>query len=318
MDTLHPRLVGQIEEDLSYWPCITKEMINNSLSTGVHLHIKIIDNKLYVLKNNYSYETRNDSVLNVLADVVKYRKVPDCELVIDCQDARYVDLKGIYPAFAMAKSYDSKLILYPDFSFGSWPEVGILPWGKTIEIALQKAREIKWNDKIEKLFFRGANTNPIRVFMERLSLEYPDIIDCRLMTWHKGKGIRLEGSSTYVSIYDHGIYKYLINLPGNTYSSRLKYLFLFFSLVIHIDNGWIEFWYKLLENGKNCLILNVDQIIDIVDIVKYLQIKDREIIEIAKKGTDTIVKYLSYEKVLDYWQLLLIKYSKKLGYKVIL
>lgn len=316
MTNCHPKLIAQIEEDLSHWPSISKEMISDSLSKGFHLHIKIISNTLHILKNIHSYETRNESIVKVLNALIMFRRVPNCELVLDCQDGRWADLEGESPAFVMAKPATSKNILYPDFTFGGWPEVSVLPWPDSIAIAVQKNKSILWDQKIEKLFFRGANTNPIRNSVHLMSQINPDIFDCQLMSWQKTDRLALQGSSTYTPIYDHGRYKYLINLPGNTYSSRLKYLFLFNSLAIHVDNGWIEFWYKLLENENNCLIVNPEQIAILLEKIHILKNNDSQAKRIAEKGTQLILNNLSYETILDYWQLLLTLYSERLDYEI--
>lgn len=45
--------------------------------------------------------------------------------------------------------------------------------------------------------------------------------------------------------------RYLLNLPGNAWSVRLKYLMLCASTVIFPTNGWEEFWYHLLEVSRS-------------------------------------------------------------------
>jgi protein glucosyltransferase len=49
-----------------------------------------------------------------------------------------------------------------------------------------------------------------------------------------------------VKLEDHCKYKYLFNFRGVAASFRFKHLFLCRSLVLHVGNEWMEFFYPLM------------------------------------------------------------------------
>lgn len=50
-----------------------------------------------------------------------------------------------------------------------------------------------------------------------------------------------------ISLVDHCQYKYLFNFRGVAASFRLKHLFLCKSLVYHVGDEWLEFFYPSLK-----------------------------------------------------------------------
>jgi protein glucosyltransferase len=50
-----------------------------------------------------------------------------------------------------------------------------------------------------------------------------------------------------VSLEDHCKYRYLFNFRGVAASFRLKHLFLCRSLVFHVGDEWLEFFYPALH-----------------------------------------------------------------------
>ena len=56
---------------------------------------------------------------------------------------------------------------------------------------------------------------------------------------------------TTLPVVDFCKYQHLLNLPGTSWSSRAKYLFLCRSTVVMPDSEFIEFWYRGLKDGHN-------------------------------------------------------------------
>lgn len=54
-------------------------------------------------------------------------------------------------------------------------------------------------------------------------------------------------NSHFMSVYEHCKYKYLLHIPGNSYSARLKYLLGCGSVVLVMPSEFQEFWYHLMK-----------------------------------------------------------------------
>jgi hypothetical protein len=66
----------------------------------------------------------------------------------------------------------------------------------------------------------------------------------------------VHGTEHFRTLWEHAGCKYLAQLPGNSYSARLKYLLATGSAVIMYQRNptWQEFWYHLLKVGKRCVL----------------------------------------------------------------
>lgn len=121
-----------------------------------------------------------------------------------------------------------------------------------------------------------------------------------------------------MSFEDHCKYKYLFNYRGVAASFRLKHLFLCKSLVFHVGDEWLEFFYPSLKPWVHYIPINpkADQD-EIMKYIKFFKEHDTLAEEIAERGFRHIWDNLSDKDVTCYWEKLLKKYAKLLKYDIV-
>ena len=171
-----------------------------------------------------------------------------------------------------------------------------------------------WNDKAPSLMFRGSSMTGNREIAA--GLEATDVVDVQVWDWVED-AVR----QRFVGLPDHCKSKYLLNWPGNTYSARLKYLLLCGSVVVHSDNGWIEFYYPLLTHGQH--IMKTRSLAEPRDIyhnlkalVQHLRKNPKRSQKIALAGQRFANDVLSPDNIKEYWYKLLQAYSALQAYPV--
>jgi hypothetical protein len=224
--------------------------------------------KITIKNNELSFEnTLHDTRKNIFVDLFNKtkvylngtnRKFSDCIIylyMIDSYNFEFQDL----PFFIVAKPDNKKGILIPDNTFKCHNiDRKCYDWDETKDIVSENCK-IDESKKINKLFFRGANTGEdkhnLRGLLGQESVTN-DIFDVTI-------------GSHQIPLYEFCKYKYLLNLPGHQpWSYRFKYLFLMNALVINVDlrqnygkgkNGtWINFFDSFFEDGKDYVNLVYD------------------------------------------------------------
>ena len=203
------------------------------------------------------------------------------------------------------------VLLHPDHTFTDWNEASTPGWYQQQYLLAEAARAMPWSQKISKLFFAGNVDTGNRHIMRGVDMApYPEF-DIRVWNWKDPNS-----GMTFVKLPEHVKYKYLLNWPGNTYSARLKTLLLCNSTVVHSQiGGWVEFWYHMLEHGKNIVLTKgIEQTGDVTikmhKVVKKLVQNERTAMRIAAAGTELAQTVLSVENVREYWYRLIVAYSK--------
>lgn len=162
--------------------------------------------------------------------------------------------------------------------------------------------------------FRGSNLTGNRFLATNISTSAE--LDIRVWDW-----VQEPRHEHFVGLPQHCRSKYLLNWPGNSYSARLKYLLLCASVVVHSDNGWIEFYYPMLKHGEHFLRvreLNSTQDLDsdLPHLVQQLNARSKRSRQIAKAGQRFATETLSTDNVREYWFRLIKAYSELQRYEV--
>ena len=116
--------------------------------------------------------------------------------------------------------------------------------------------------------------------------------------------------------------KYLLSSPGNSYSAQLKYLLLCGAVVVHSDNGWYEFFYRLLEHQKHYIkiapLTSSNDVYALTDLIKQLQEDKGHTRQIADAGQHFAREVLAHPNIMEYWRRLLREYAQLQTHEVIL
>nr|XP_006001994.1 PREDICTED: protein O-glucosyltransferase 1 isoform X1 [Latimeria chalumnae] len=179
------------------------------------------------------------------------------------------------------------------------------------------AEQWPWQKKISKGFFRGSRTSAERDPLILLSREDPNLVDAEYtknQAWKSEKDTLGKPPAKEISLTDHCKYKYLFNFRGVAASFRFKHLFLCGSLVFHIGDEWLEFFYQQLKPWVHYIPVKQD-LSDVRELLEFVKENDEVAREIAKRGQQFIADNLQMEDVSCYWETLLTSYSKLLVYK---
>eukprot|EP00397_Hematodinium_sp_SG-2012_P039523 GEMP01043165.1.p1 GENE.GEMP01043165.1~~GEMP01043165.1.p1 ORF type:complete len:244 (+),score=23.50 GEMP01043165.1:339-1070(+) len=208
--------------------------------------LQIRGGRIYVRHFFPGYQSRHRATLHALYRVSQRFFLPDSDVIVEVSDG-YV--QPGYPIFRIARPVsDTTGILYPDFTFYSWPESICRERSHAYGDLLSTFDHVPAFDKRNAtLFWRGGLVgNPVRSVAVKLLKDVPGA-DVNFMTWGLVSITGANQAMGCVGLDDHCQYKYLAFLNGNTYSSRLKYELLCGSVVFASPPDWVEWWSEQLK-----------------------------------------------------------------------
>ena len=184
------------------------------------------------------YESRNQSVIDLLMQTNKYNKLPDVQFLVFTND--FINNSNITDKsylFTFCKKYNYKTSLFPNFNFSHWIESNISSYEYIYDSFTNS--NLSWNDKEDIIYWTGSSTNIIRKKIYESSKLYPNF-NINLLDKNK---------SNFIPINESLKYKYLLNMNGYSFGGRLNYLFLTKSCVIILKNNnkeedYEEYFYK--------------------------------------------------------------------------
>lgn len=120
-----------------------------------------------------------------------------------------------------------------------------------------------------------------------------------------------------MSFNDHCKYKYLFNFRGVAASFRLKHILLCKSLIFHVGDEWVEFFYPALKPWIHYIPVSprASQK-QLQELLEFVQAHDDIAKEISMNGFNMIWNNLKMKDVTCYWNKLLKKYASLLRYDV--
>jgi len=259
------------------------------------LLIEIYDNKLSYIEKK-GYESRNQSVIDLLNKVINYKGLPNVQFIIFTND--FIDNKELlkYPyllTFCRNKSYNTNL--FPNFNFNHWYEANISEY----EDMYNKFNEtaIEWNDKSELVFWSGANTNIIREKIYYNSKYRPNYFI----------NMTNVDNNKYLPLDEIKKHKYLLNMDGHSYGGRLNYLFLSQSCVIILkkdnkDLNYEEFFYSKFTPNIDYIEILYNENEDINIILQKIDdnINNLDCYKIAMNGYNKALQIFNINNIYDY------------------
>uniref|UniRef100_G1NNQ3 Glycosyl transferase CAP10 domain-containing protein n=1 Tax=Meleagris gallopavo TaxID=9103 RepID=G1NNQ3_MELGA len=280
---------------------ISKETISDVVSRKLGTHYQIIKNKLY-REHDCMFPAR---ILPVLPTLPSWKSLSI--MVCHFKTAEYNDI--MYPAWTFWEGGPAVWPIYP---------TGLGRWDLMREDLRRSAEKWPWKKKISKGYFRGSRTSSERDPLILLSRENPELVDAEYtknQAWKSEKDTLGKPPAKEIPLVDHCKYKYLFNFRGVAASFRLKHLFLCGSLVFHVGEEWLEFFYQQLKPWVHYIPVKSD-LSDVRELLQFAKENDNIAQEIAERGRRFITEHLQMEDVSCYWEHLLSEYSQTLTYKV--
>ena len=320
---------------------IINNITNYYSNINYGFHAKIVNNQLTIIKDFGSYQSRNKNTILMIKDVLKKYKLPNTEFLVNTDDMLKSDI-DYFPVFTMARRKHQPYLTYPDHTFYKWDEAKTDSWENERKVIMNKCKKI--NKKINKIMFRGANTHYIREYLSKslsrsISKKRLEML-MRIMKKSSLFDIQIvdvnKKNQKFVKLSDHCKWKYLLHIPGISYAARLKYLMMTNSLVFYIHKNteyeYKEFWYSQLHHMGNCIFIRDTNIYNqknramkkdgkwddesnkyivkqIHDYIKLFEKDTKQYHQIIKNG-EILRNTFTYENILEYWYVLIKKYSK--------
>ncbi|XP_020366799.2 protein O-glucosyltransferase 1 isoform X2 [Rhincodon typus] len=313
-----------LEDDLSpFKQGISSDLMADTVSKNVGTHYQIMQNKLY-RQDDCMFPARCSGVEHFILEIID--QLPDMEFVLNVRDYPQVPnwMKPIRPVLSFSKTSEYYDIMYPAWTFWEggpavWPiyPTGLGRWDLMRKELKVSAEKWPWEEKVSKGFFRGSRTSSERDPLILLSREQPLLVDAEYtknQAWKSEKDTLGKPPAKEIPLVDHCKYKYLFNFRGVAASFRFKHLFLCGSLVFHVGNEWLEFFYSQLKPWVHYIPVNQD-LSNVRELLQFVQENDHIAREIAERGRQFILEHLKMEDVSCYWKQLLMRYSKLLLYK---
>ncbi|CAH1984942.1 unnamed protein product [Acanthoscelides obtectus] len=291
---------------------ITKKLLDSVNSKGTKY--QIIDHHLY-REQSCMFPARCAGVEHFLLELLP--KLPDTEFILNPRDWPQIHKNyGLFgPVFSFSKTSQYNDILYPAWAFWEGgPAISLYPrgigrWDQHRNILGTLGNTTKWEDKIAKAFFRGSRTSSERDPLVLLSREKPDLVDAQYtknQAWKSDADTLHAPPAKEVSFEEHCKYKYLFNFRGVAASFRFKHMFLCKSVVFHVGNEWIEFFYPALKPWVHYVPVDSnatkEQLEKLLDFIKE---HDDVAKKIAEDGYNMIWNNLKMKDVSCYWKKLL-------------
>lgn len=254
--------------------------------------------------------------------------LPDFELVLNVRDWPQISKyhSKILPVLSFSKTKEYYDIMYPAWSFWEGgPAIKLYPkglgrWDHQRKILTSAAERWPWEKKERIAFFRGSRTSSERDPLILLSRERPDLVDAaytKNQAWKSKQDTLNAEPAEEVLLEDHCKFRYLFNFRGVAASFRLKHLFLCGSLVFHVGNEWLEFFYRHLKPWVHYVPVEKNaRKEDIKELIEFFNNHDNIAQEIADRGREFILQHLRLSDVKCYWKMLLREYSNLITYKL--
>ncbi len=243
------------------------------------------------------------------------------------------------PSFMMSKNlnspYEKDRLLFPDaFMLRK-------SWSDRYQEIEKANKEYPWQNKIDKIFWRGASTGwdreqPynlngynlnnfdkfVRVKLVMLSKLYPDLIDAEMAFYpqfskdQSGKNLRkildtlFPGEDRAVQAAKHLKYKYLISVDGNTCSwERVPWIMLSNSALVKQETQNIEWFYSALKPYVHYIPVN-ESLTDLFQIIEWMKNHDSEVQKISENAHNFVKNNLKPNDINDHMAIILNEYSK--------
>lgn len=248
--------------------------------------LTIKDNELSI-QDNGGYESRNESTIKLFTMALKSLlpiKLMDQVISINTQD-QPVSHKGQfqqpYKVFSYSTNEDYYDTAIPDFLFDHWKQVGISDYETEVESIKSHGQ---YAPTKQQMFWIGnSNTNKIRsIFLDHYARKYSDLIIGKNTNWISSDGIKLT-SNNFMSLPNHCDYKYLIDLPGNGWSARLKMLMFTNRPLFIVERPWKEYFFNDLKPFVHFIPVN-SNLENLVQMIEWANMNPATCKEIANNA----------------------------------
>ncbi|KAL7287094.1 hypothetical protein TKK_0018714 [Trichogramma kaykai] len=314
---------SQILRDLKLFPSVDFEIYRSKIISrfnqphGVSLcHYVIKNNKIHrqCFGEHVGFKTFVD---DILLSITRKLFLPDVEFFMNLGDWPLV-LKNteLLPIFSWCGSVDSNDIILPTYDLAK-SSVEAMSSVILDMLSVQASSKTVWEKKIEKVFWRGRDSNRARLILIDLSRKHPNLFNAALTNFFffTKEAEKYGPTQKHVSFFDFFEYKYQLNIDGTVAAYRFPYLLAGDSLVFKQDSKYYEFFYKDLEAEKHFIPVK-HNLSDLVEKVNWAINNDKTAYKITKNAQQFIRDNLMPQHIICYHAVLIQKWSHRITSKI--
>ena len=188
-----------------------------------------------------------------------------------------------------------------DWVFYHWPSANIHSFEVTKNEIIKEANK---QPTIDKIGWYGNIYSPqsdvieyyTRPLLKKIGDENPQLFD--IFHILPNNGIIDGNINNYLSLPDLIKYKYLIDIGGNGYSGRLKYLLFSKRPLLLVDRNYVEYFHNDLIPYKHYIPVKMD-LSDLLEKVEWMRNNYAQSLEIANNAFEFAVKNFTENKLLE-------------------
>ena len=271
------------------------------------LLVQILDGNVTFIEKK-GFESRNQSIIDLLIKANKYKKLPDIQTLFYTNDFIEDNLLTKCPyLYTFCKKYSYDTQLFPNFSFNHWNEASIGDYQEMYNYFINN--NVEWNNKQNLIFWTGSiKTNIIRKKIHTATkdnnLFFINAIN--------------ERRTNNIPITEINKYKFLLNMNGYSYGGRLNYLFMSGSCVIILKNEdkektYNEYFYDQFIPGEDYIEVVYNDNEDGKTIVKRIVNEMSKVNpeEMAKRCLNKAIEVFKMDTIYEYIYQSISNLSKK-------
>ena len=238
---------------------------------------------------------------SLLTWLVRRTTIPDTELIVNLGDWPLVKTKDKpLPMISWCGSHDTIDLVLPTYEL---TEASIECMGRqSVDVLASLTKNaVPWQEKVEKLFWRGRDSNKERLRLVRMARKYPEFINASITAFFFFRDEEAElGKTPHVSFFEFFNHKYQLCIDGTVAAYRLPYLLAGGSVVFKTESKYYEHFYPDLEPWVHYIPVNED-LSNLVERIQWAREHDEKSFEIAQNARSFALHNLLPDHVLCYY-----------------
>jgi hypothetical protein len=188
----------------------------------------------------------------------------------------------------------------PDWTFHHWPSASIPSFQETVATIMVEAMKpptipkIGWFGNIHSPSYHSVE-HKTRPLLKQIGDAHPDVFDIVHISPVYGK---LSASiPQYRSLPELVRYQYLIDIGGNGYSGRLKYLLFSKRPLLLVDRTYVEYFHEDLVPYTHYIPVSMD-LSNLLEQAEWVRANPAQAQTIAEQAFEFAMRHFTMEKVL--------------------
>lgn len=312
-----PSIFSQIEKDFSNFNVIDLDKL---VSDGIPKFARHHSFCHYVIKKNKIFRQCHGRHTDfkmfmdgALLSITKKVKLPDLEFLINLGDwpLEKSPKDQAVPLFSWCGSESTLDIVLPTYDLMQ-STLEMLGRVSLDIFSVQANTGPKWEEKIEKGFFRGRDSRQERLDLAAMSVKNPEIIDVAITNYFffKQNDEKYGKKVKHIGFFEFFKHKYQLNIDGTVAAYRLPYLLTGDALVFKQDSEYYEHFYDRIKPWVHYVPLKRN-LEDVLEKIKWAREHDDEARKIQMAATKLAREILTPDQLFCYYTVAFKEYARR-------